>query len=109
MPKVELIDKRVEFLETRKQNTFSRRLVEAMQDRLDRGEQVILLHNRRGFSSFAACRACGFKMECVNCAITLTFHRRDKRMLWHCCGYAEKGPSPRPKGDSEHLGVIAIG
>ena len=59
MPEVELIDMRAEFLETRKQATFSRRLLEAIEQRLDNGEQTMLLLNRRGFSSFVACRACG--------------------------------------------------
>src|SRR5205085_1204225 len=57
MPKVELIDMRQEFLETRKQSTFSRKLVEALAGRLENGEQTIILLNRRGFSSFIACRA----------------------------------------------------
>lgn len=109
MPDVELIDMRVEFLETRKQATFSRRLLEALHTRLDKGEQVILLHNRRGFSSFAACRACGERMQCVNCAVTLTYHRRDRRMLCHYCSYAERIPSNCPKCGSEHMQFMGIG
>src|SRR5581483_10728047 len=71
MPEVELIDMRAEFLETRKQATFSRRLLEAIGGRLAGGEQVIVLLNRRGFSSFVACRACGERIQCVNCSVTL--------------------------------------
>ena len=81
MPQVELIDMRVEFLETRKQATFSRRLLEAISLRLENGEQTMLLLNRRGFSSSVACRACGERVNCINCSLTLTYHRRDRRML----------------------------
>jgi primosomal protein N' (replication factor Y) (superfamily II helicase) len=109
MPDVEVIDMRQEFLETRKLATFSRRLVETIAQRLECGEQTMLLLNRRGFSSFVACRACGERVECVNCAVTLTFHRRDRRMLCHYCNYAQKVPSVCPKCGSEYLNFIGTG
>ncbi len=109
MPDVELIDMRQEFLETRKQATFSRRLLDALHDRLEKGEQTMLLLNRRGFSSFVVCRACGERLECVNCSVTLTFHRRDRRMLCHYCSYAQKVPSICPKCDSEYLQFVGTG
>jgi primosomal protein N' (replication factor Y) (superfamily II helicase) len=109
MPQVELIDMRQEFLETRKQATFSRRLVEAITQRLDNGEQTIVLLNRRGFSSFVACRACGERIQCANCSVTLTFHRRDRRLLCHYCNYAEKVPGVCPKCQSEHIYFLGVG
>ncbi len=109
MPDVEVIDMRQEFLETRKQATFSRRLLETIDERLKSGEQTMLLLNRRGFSSFVACRACGERLECVNCAVTLTYHRRDRRMLCHYCNYAQKVPSACPKCGSEYLNFIGTG
>jgi len=109
MPDVEVIDMRQEFLETRKLAIFSRRLVDMIAERLQKGEQTMLLLNRRGFSSFVACRACGEKMECVNCAVTLTYHRRDRRMLCHYCNYAQKVPSVCPKCGSEYLNFIGTG
>jgi primosomal protein N' (replication factor Y) len=109
MPMVELVDMRLEFLETRKQATFSRKLVEAVDGRLLNGEQTMLLLNRRGFSSFVACRACGERVQCVNCSVTLTFHRRDKRLLCHYCNYAEKVPTICPKCQSEHINFIGVG
>ena len=105
MPQVELIDMRQEFLETRKQATFSRALIDAVTERLENGEQTMLLLNRRGFSSFVACRACGERVECVNCSVTLTYHRRDRRMLCHYCNYAERVPERCPKCESEHISV----
>lgn len=106
---VELIDMRQEFLETRRQATFSRRLLEAIGARLAAGEQIMLLINRRGFSAFAACRACGERIECRDCAVTLTYHRRDRRMLCHYCGYAEPVPERCPRCDSEHLYFLGLG
>jgi primosomal protein N' (replication factor Y) len=109
MPLVELIDMRQEFLETRKQATFSRKLEEAIGQRLENGEQTIVLLNRRGFSSFVACRSCGERVQCMNCSVTLTFHKRDRRLLCHYCGYAEKVPSVCPKCSSEHIYFLGLG
>ncbi|HTX35296.1 MAG TPA: primosomal protein N' [Bryobacteraceae bacterium] len=109
MPAVELIDMRQEFLETRKQSTFSRKLLEAIAKRLENGEQTIVLLNRRGFSSFVACRACGERVGCMNCSLTLTYHKRDRRLLCHYCGYAEKVPACCPKCASEHVYFLGLG
>jgi len=100
---------RQEFLETRKHATFSRALLEAIRDRLANNEQAMVLLNRRGFSSYVACRSCGARVECVNCAVTLTWHRRDRRLLCHYCGYAEKVPSVCPKCQSEHINFLGLG
>ncbi len=109
MPQVELIDMRQEFLETRKQSTFSRKLIDAVEHRIANGEQTMLLLNRRGYSSFVACRSCGERMECVNCSVTLTYHRRDRRMLCHYCNYAERVPSVCPKCGSEYIQFLGTG
>jgi primosomal protein N' (replication factor Y) (superfamily II helicase) len=109
LPQVELVDLRVEFLETRKQATFSRKLLDAIRARLAGGEQTMLLLNRRGFASFLMCRACGERLQCVNCSVTLTFHRRDRRMLCHYCNYATSVPHLCPKCQSEHVHFQGIG
>jgi primosomal protein N' (replication factor Y) len=109
LPKVEVVDMRIEFLETRQQRTFSRKLLEEIGQRLKDREQVMLLLNRRGFSSFMVCRACGERLPCSNCAVTLTFHKRDRRMLCHYCGYAEKVPDRCPRCDSDHIQFIGTG
>ncbi len=109
MAAVELIDMRQEFLETRQQATFSRKLIDAIGARLENGEQTIILLNRRGFSSFVACRACGERVQCANCSLTLTYHKRDRRLLCHYCGYAEKVPSICPKCASEHIYFLGVG
>jgi len=109
LPAVEIIDLRLEFMETRKQAVFSRPLLEALGARLASGEQTMLLLNRRGFSTAAACRACGERAQCANCSVTLTFHRRDRRLLCHYCNYAEAVPKRCPKCDSEHIYFVGTG
>ena len=109
MPEVHIVDMRQEFQETRKQGTFSRALAEAAQRCIDKGEQAMLLLNRRGFSTFVACRSCGERLQCQNCALTLTWHKRDKRMLCHVCGYSEPVPEICPKCTSEHIYFLGTG
>ena len=109
MPQVEIVDMREEFLETRQNALFSRRLVEAVNARLEAREQTILLMNRRGYSSAVTCRSCGERVECPNCAVALTFHRRDKRLLCHYCGYAARVPETCPQCGSEHVYFVGSG
>jgi primosomal protein N' (replication factor Y) (superfamily II helicase) len=109
MPEVEVVDMRLEFLETKKQATFSRKLLSEMRQRLEHGEQCMLLLNRRGFSSFLVCRACGERMLCENCSVALTHHRRDRRMLCHTCGFAERIPTVCPRCSSEYIQFLGTG
>jgi primosomal protein N' (replication factor Y) len=109
LPRVEIVDMRQEFLETKTQATFSRKLIEEIGQRLAQGEQSLLLLNRRGFSSFMVCRSCGERLPCANCAVSLTYHRRDRRMLCHYCGYAERVPSECPKCGSDHVQFLGTG
>jgi primosomal protein N' (replication factor Y) (superfamily II helicase) len=75
LPEVELIDMRQEFQETGQEQLFSRRLIVETETTLARGEQAIILLNRRGYSFVVMCRACGERLECENCAVALTHHR----------------------------------
>lgn len=109
LPEVEIVDMRVEFLETKRQATFSRKLLGEIEHRLAQGEQTILLLNRRGFSNFMVCRACGERLLCANCSVVLTHHRRDRRMLCHYCGYVEKIPAECPKCGSDYIQFLGTG
>ena len=101
--KSKIVDMRVEFLETKRQATFSRKLLEEMEQRLGQGEQTMLLLNRRGFSSFMVCRACGERLP-----VRQLFGRADAppagpaHAVPHC-GYAEKVPTACPKCGSDHI------
>jgi primosomal protein N' (replication factor Y) len=119
LPEVELIDMRGEFKETGKEQLFSRSLIEQTKVALDRGEQALILLNRRGYSFAVICRACGEKLECENCAIALTHHkpavdeaeiaRAGQRLECHYCGFWRKVPARCPKCDSEHLYYLGAG
>ncbi len=109
MPEVEIIDMRVEFLETKRQATFSRKLLEEIELRIAQGEQTMLLLNRRGFASFMVCRACGERLQCPNCSVALTHHRRDRRMLCHTCSYAEKVPTECSHCGSDFIQFLGTG
>jgi primosomal protein N' (replication factor Y) len=109
MPTVELIDMREEFIETRQNALFSRKLVSAVTEKLAAGEQAMLLMNRRGFSASVACRSCGERVGCINCAVSLTYHRRDNRLLCHYCNYARRVPETCPTCGSEHVYFIGSG
>ena len=93
LPEVELIDMRQEFQETGHEQVISRKLTEEIKERLDRREQVMILLNRRGYSPLVLCRACGKTLECKNCAIALTHHKRARKMECHYCGY--RAPVPQ--------------
>jgi primosomal protein N' (replication factor Y) len=119
LPEVELIDMRREFQETGREQLFSRSLIEQTKVALDRGEQALILLNRRGYSFAVICRACGEKLECENCAIALTHHkpatdeaelaRVGQRLECHYCGFWRKVPARCPKCESEHLYYLGAG
>jgi primosomal protein N' (replication factor Y) len=119
LPEVELVDMRREFQQTGREELFSRSLVEQTKSALERGEQALILLNRRGYSFAVICRACGEKLECQNCAIALTHHkaatedaaeaRAGQRLECHYCGYKRTVPARCPKCESEHLYYLGAG
>jgi primosomal protein N' (replication factor Y) len=106
---VEIIDMRREFRETHTQVPLSRQLLDGMKAELERGRQVMILINRRGYSWFLLCRACGESLRCVNCSISLTYHRREHRLICHYCGYMAQVPSHCPACGSEYLHYVGEG
>jgi primosomal protein N' (replication factor Y) len=121
LPAVEMVDMREEFRETGAEQIFSRRLIEETKATLERGEQAVVLINRRGYSFVVMCRSCGEKLECENCAISLTYHkggeehslsgeaRVGQRLECHYCGYRRGVPKACPKCGSEHLYYLGAG
>ncbi len=120
LPEVELVDMRAEFQAVGKEEIFSRRLIEETHAALGRGEQVILLLNRRGYSYTVICRGCGEKIECENCAIAMTFHKKAEegqdgvapvgaRLECHYCGFRRGVPKACPGCGSEHLYFLGAG
>ncbi len=106
---VEIVDMRQEFRETHTQVPISRRLKEEIDTQLGAGAQTMILLNRRGYSWFLLCRSCGQTQRCVNCSISLTYHRREHRLICHYCGYATSVPSTCPSCGSEYLQYVGEG
>jgi primosomal protein N' (replication factor Y) (superfamily II helicase) len=109
LPEVEIIDMRQEFQETGQEQVISRKLASEIKDRLERKEQVMVLLNRRGYSPVVLCRTCGKKLECKNCAISLTHHKRDRKMVCHYCGYTAPVPKTCVHCGSEYVYFLGTG
>jgi primosomal protein N' (replication factor Y) len=109
LPEVEVVDMRLEFQETGREQVISRKLAAEIQERLDRKEQAMVLLNRRGYSPAVLCRTCGKKLECKNCAIALTHHKREHKMVCHYCGYLAPVPKSCPHCGSEYVYFLGTG
>lgn len=108
LPAVEIIDMREELKEGNR-SMFSRPLHQAIEDRLEKKQQTVLLLNRRGHSTFVMCRTCGYVAECPNCDISLTYHQRSNSLRCHYCGHAEPAPQICPECGSEHIRYFGTG
>ncbi|REK67149.1 MAG: primosomal protein N' [Cohnella sp.] len=108
MPKVTIVDMREE-LRLGNRAMFSNLLKEKLADRLQKGEQTVLLLNRRGYSTFVMCRSCGYTAQCPHCDIALTYHRGSRNLRCHYCGYAEREPEACPSCGSAHIRFFGTG
>ncbi len=97
MPHITIVDLRIEAARQRSLAALSRPLVEAMQARLERREQMILFINRRGYSSSVLCTKCGHVEGCHHCSIAMTYHRTDETIRCHLCGDQRVAPLRCPK------------
>lgn len=106
LPTVTLVDMNKE---KNRNNHFSKTLVQEIQNTLDRKEQVILLLNRRGYSSFVTCSNCGYVSKCPNCDITLTYHKTSDMERCHYCGYATKRKEVCPECHEKAIEQLGYG
>lgn len=106
---VEIVDMRREFDETHETTPLSRRLREELVAALGRGEQALVLLNRRGYALFLLCRHCGAAVQCENCSISLTYHKWRQRLVCHYCDYQRAVPAHCPKCRSEYLYFVGEG
>src|SRR5579862_3298839 len=109
LPEVEIVDMRLEFQETGQEQVISRKLAEEIRKRLESKEQVMVLLNRRGYSPLVLCRACGKTLECKNCAIALSLHKRSHRMECHYCGFMAPVPRNCAHCSSEYVYFLGTG
>lgn len=106
---VEIIDMRQEFRQTFTKAPVSRRLHDEIQAQIDAHAQTMILLNRRGYSWFLLCRSCGQTLRCQNCSISLTYHKREHRLVCHYCGFSREVPARCPECSSEFLQYVGEG
>lgn len=108
IPQVEVVDFR-DYIGQNEASNFTPVLIQAIQDRLDKGEQTVLMLNRRGYSSFVMCRECGTVDTCPNCDISLTLHMDTKTMNCHYCGFTKGIPQVCPNCSSRSIRYYGTG
>lgn len=108
MPKIEILDFR-DYVGKQELSNYTPYLLDKIQDRLDKQEQVVLMLNRRGYSSFIMCRDCGYVDTCPNCDISLTLHMDTKTMNCHYCGFDKSIPRTCPNCDSPSIRYYGTG
>ena len=109
MATVRVTDLREDFRRTHKADPVSQDLRSAIARELAAGRQSIVLINRRGYSWFVLCRACGGAVLCENCSIALTYHKRRERLACHYCGFSRAVPRACSKCNSEHVYFVGAG
>lgn len=106
LPSVKIIDMNKE---KKRGDYFSSELINSIRDRLEKNEQIILLLNRRGYSSFITCSNCGHVEKCPSCDITLTYHKSSNMLRCHYCGYANKHSNICSKCHEESMKNLGVG
>lgn len=109
LPSVEIVNMREEYVREGRQQVLSRRLREALNQRLEKGEQSIVLLNRRGFSMFLLCRHCGNSFHCPDCSVAMTYHKKIDRLVCHYCGFAQRPPKTCSECESEYIQYVGQG
>ncbi len=109
MATARLIDMRQIFDRHQRPKVFSDELLQAIEETHSRGEQSIILLNRRGYSSFILCRSCGDTVQCPNCDVTLTYHRSERVIVCHYCNHREAAPSECPNCEGKHIYYLGEG
>jgi len=109
MATAKIIDMRTVFARHGKPRVFSDELLEAIRDTRERGEQSIILLNRRGYSSFILCRSCGETVQCPNCDVTLTYHRSERVIVCHYCNHREAVPRVCPSCWKKYIYYVGEG
>lgn len=103
LPEVTVVDMKEECKKKGERIVVSEKLMQEIKKKVQSGEQVLILLNRRGFSSFVQCRDCGKSIQCPRCSLALTHHKIGERLLCHYCGYWRKQPEKCPFCGKENL------
>lgn len=103
LPLIRILDMKTEGRNKSGPNVISERLRMSIDRRLDKGEQVILLLNRRGFARSIQCPDCGHVVTCQHCSLPLTYHRTEDRLMCHLCGFKALPPRSCPECRSANI------
>lgn len=103
LPEVLVVNVQEAYKKNLMRSMFSKTLLNMMQEKLDKGEQIILFQNRRGFSSFLECTQCGWVPKCVACDVSLTYHKSHNQLVCHYCGHTERTPLKCPSCGSHEV------
>ena len=109
LARAEIVDMREVFARHKRLVVFSDELLNTISETHARGEQAIILRNRRGYASFVPCRSCGATVECPNCDVTLTYHRSNQTLVCHYCNHNQRAPHNCPNCGSKYLFFIGEG
>jgi primosomal protein N' (replication factor Y) len=109
LAEVQTVDMREVFERHGKAQTLSDELTSAIAETFARGEQSMILLNRRGYSSFLLCRSCGLTIHCPNCDVTLTYHRYNESLQCHYCGYIRPVPRLCDACEGEYIHYVGLG
>jgi primosomal protein N' (replication factor Y) len=109
LPHIELCDLNVERKADSMKGPFSSQLLQRIKETLGRNQQVIIFQNRRGYSSFLQCNNCGWVPDCINCDISLTYHKYSQDVRCHYCGHGDKAPQICPQCKSTYIKTKGFG
>ena len=109
MPWISVTDVAEEKRKKLMKSHFSSVLINSMKESLDKKEQVILFQNRRGFASYLECKACAWTPHCINCDVTLTYHKKNNLLRCHYCGFSQQPSGACSNCGDQHLEMKGFG
>ena len=109
LPAVQIVNMKTIKSSEEQSKIFSPELLQKIKNRINLNEQIILLQNRRGYSSYIQCKQCGHTTKCPNCDIYLTFHASSQLLQCHYCGYSATISKSCPKCDGSQMKYIGVG
>lgn len=109
LPKARIVDMRSELFDLHNNSPISVRLREEIRQNLERGEKTVLFLNRRGYNTFVSCRECGAVIECENCSIAMTYHKKTDKLVCHYCGESIDNVKECPSCGSKYVKFFGTG
>ena len=109
LPKVKIVDMRMELATRKRIAIFSKVLLDAIDNTLKKGKQAIIFLNRRGFSTFVNCKKCGLVLKCKRCDTVMVYHFEEKKLICHYCNYKQPPPDICPKCRSSYIKYFGLG